>query len=527
MKCLSIYIEQDANMSLYNSDNNFFRYIKSETLSGNKHDSATWPLVNEILKENFVPDYIVISFADTQHYKEDKSLYGYYENISALSEEIPENFINYLEQYVNFFNKLNMDRIPIYWVSHNYSHILSSTLFNNKNFEYGISIDNDGPDGSNKLIVKNPLDIDNCTVLHSDKSYLNSMSNVILDIAQKMNLKIPKLDYTQKILEAQLYGNVECDCVIDFIRSNFDTDTKYAIRKHFDQQLEQIPEPYNLKNQKFLNAIATIFKIWEQQVLYLLEKFIHSQYSYVIYSGEFAQNPYSNTHFLKQYPNIDITPSCGDEGISLGGIAFFINKHKLNPINTTKRFPFIHSDFTVEEPSEETIVTVAELLSLGKTVGWYQGNGEIGKRSLGNRSILMSPLLASSKEIISKTTNKEPWRFFDGSILQEYAEDWFYDIAENKYMLLSLHVQRNKRHLIPGIINHKNQTITQTIDESDNPIYRKLIKEFFELTGIPVLLNSPLSTENKPMAASPQKAIEIYSKSDMQALCIGDTVFQK
>ena len=49
---------------------------------------------------------------------------------------------------------------------------------------------------------------------------------------------------------------------------------------------------------------------------------------------------------------------------------------------------------------------VAKLISKGKTVGWFQGRGEFGPRSLGNRSLVADPREITSKEKIKKEEKK-------------------------------------------------------------------------------------------------------------------------
>ena len=51
--------------------------------------------------------------------------------------------------------------------------------------------------------------------------------------------------------------------------------------------------------------------------------------------------------------------------------------------------------------SVQTINKVAKLLAKDKIVGWYQGKGEVGPRALGNRSILMNPMIKDGKNILN------------------------------------------------------------------------------------------------------------------------------
>ena len=92
-----------------------------------------------------------------------------------------------------------------------------------------------------------------------------------------------------------------------------------------------------------------------------------------------------------------IPPHCADEGLSLGAIEYLRIKNKLKPFKLDN-FPYCQTD---ERPDgfveDTTIEKVAQYLKDGKIVAWYQGNGEIGPRALGHRSLLMNPTIPDAK----------------------------------------------------------------------------------------------------------------------------------
>ena len=58
-------------------------------------------------------------------------------------------------------------------------------------------------------------------------------------------------------------------------------------------------------------------------------------------------------------------------------------------------------------------------------VAIFQGESEWGPRALGNRSILFDPRNPNAKNIVNVIKKREFYRPFAGSILEEYAHDWF------------------------------------------------------------------------------------------------------
>lgn len=59
-----------------------------------------------------------------------------------------------------------------------------------------------------------------------------------------------------------------------------------------------------------------------------------------------------------------------------------------------------------------------------------------------------------------------------------------------------------------------------------NPLYWQLIKEFENLTGVPVVLNTSFN-ENEPIVCRPEEAIECFLRTKMDALVIGNYLIRK
>ena len=54
-----------------------------------------------------------------------------------------------------------------------------------------------------------------------------------------------------------------------------------------------------------------------------------------------------------------------------------------------------------------------------------------------------------------------------------------------------------------------------------------LIKEFYKLSGCPLLLNTSLNINGKPILASTEDAINFYNKSEIDCLVVGDKIYNK
>ena len=110
----------------------------------------------------------------------------------------------------------------------------------------------------------------------------------------------------------------------------------------------------------------------------------------------------------------------------------------------------------------------------------YQGRAEAGPRALGNRSILYDPTDPNGKAYVNTVKGREWFRPFAGSVLKEFANDWF-DMAgmdESPHMMYAVDVQADKVDKIPNITHVDDTCRIQTVTHEQNKHYYELISEF-------------------------------------------------
>jgi carbamoyltransferase len=152
---------------------------------------------------------------------------------------------------------------------------------------------------------------------------------------------------------------------------------------------------------------------------------------------------------------------------------------------------------------------------------------EFGSRALGNRSILADPSNPNMKEIInSKIKLRENFRPFAPSILKEFTKDWFEVDDEVPFMSKVYKVKKNRRHLIPAVVHVDGTGRLQTVDGKYNKDYYILIKEFYNLTKVPIFLNTSFN-ENEPIVRNPEEAIECFLRTNMDLLVLENYVLSR
>ena len=170
----------------------------------------------------------------------------------------------------------------------------------------------------------------------------------------------------------------------------------------------------------------------------------------------------------------------------------------------------------------------AELIAQKKIVAWYQGGSEYGPRALGHRSILADSRDSNMKDILNKRVKKrEPFRPFAPSIAEEYTKDYFNISIKSPFMLLVCDVLEDKKNEIPAVTHADGTARIQTVNGDDNGEYYDLIKYFYEITGIPVILNTSFNTKGEPIVETPLDAVECFINTGIDCLVMGNYLVEK
>ncbi|OEU22631.1 CmcH_NodU-domain-containing protein, partial [Fragilariopsis cylindrus CCMP1102] len=180
---------------------------------------------------------------------------------------------------------------------------------------------------------------------------------------------------------------------------------------------------------------------------------------------------------------------------------------------------------------------VAQEIEIGGVVAWFHGRSEMGPRALGHRSILADPRKKGLVRFINQQVKKrESFRPFAPSVLAEHASEWF-DVDGNNedeinfspYMSQTAMVKKEKRARIPAVTHVDGSSRLQTVTPEAEPLYHKLITKFFEMTGVPMVLNTSFNTlPGEPIVESPEDAIRSFlcSMGSIEMLVMGDYIIK-
>ena len=242
-------------------------------------------------------------------------------------------------------------------------------------------------------------------------------------------------------------------------------------------------------------------------------------------SGGVALNGAANLRILAETPieDIWIQPGCSDTGISFGLAlwGYFDTVRSPDSPRVSVSMSNAYTGRTYAATAIDSLLAevgiahratsphdVAELLAAGQVVAWFEGGSELGPRALGHRSILADARDPKMKDHLNGAVKfREGYRPYAPSILLEHAADWLELERPSPFMLLLPRVRQDKQALVPAITHIDGTTRPQTVTAEDNGNYYRLIKAFYALTGVPLILNTSFNVNREPIVETPLDAL--------------------
>jgi carbamoyltransferase len=257
-------------------------------------------------------------------------------------------------------------------------------------------------------------------------------------------------------------------------------------------------------------------------------------------AGGVALNCVANTEILRQtaFEELYIFPNAGDRGLA-AGCALYGYKVLLDG---AERHPLTHDYLGPPNPDDEIIKALANadgiehhrspdiaaecarLVAGGAIVGWVQGGGEFGPRALGHRSLIADPRSLDTKRRLDEEVKRREWfRPYAPSALAEHADEYFEMLGvDSPYMLLAVNTRDEVRDKVPAIVHVDGSARVQTVEQDVDPLYHRLISQFYELTGIPLVVDTSFNGYGEPMVETTEDALAAMHQMGLDALAVGD-----
>ena len=171
---------------------------------------------------------------------------------------------------------------------------------------------------------------------------------------------------------------------------------------------------------------------------------------------------------------------------------------------------------------------VAQLITDGNIVGWFEGNMEFGARALGNRSILANPRDPQMKSRLNKVVKKrEGFRPFAPIVTRESQVKFFKYSRVVPYMNQVVSVKEEYRKKLPALTHVDGSSRIQSLDATSHTRIYSLLKKLEEINEYPIVINTSFNLKDETMVLTPQQAIDTFCRCDMDALVIENYLLYK
>ena len=330
--------------------------------------------------------------------------------------------------------------------------------------------------------------------------------------------------------------------------------------------------PEDRLEQHHCNLALAIQSVTEEAVIKLAKEAKRlTDSEYLCLAGGVALNCVANGKLLREnlFKKIFIQPAAGDAGGSIGaalaanhlyfqqqrsldqgldGMAGAYLGPKFSDIEIEKISRKFKANVQKFEDFEQLANEVADLIDAGKVIGWFQERMEFGPRALGNRSILGDARNSEmQKKLNLKIKYRESFRPFAPSVLAEDAAKFFKLDEISPYMLLVAILEDNRRNKmpenyhemplmdrlyvrrsdIPAVTHIDFSARVQTVHQSTNERYWRLIDSFKRKTGYGIIVNTSFNVRGEPIVCTPEDAYRCFMRTEMDYLVIGDYLFDK
>ncbi len=295
---------------------------------------------------------------------------------------------------------------------------------------------------------------------------------------------------------------------------------------------------------------ATVQEILTQCLIRCYDLVADRDFDVFCIAGGCALNTVANGVLAKRLPpgrSLCVPPHAGDSGTAMGSLWLHRAKVEGAPFALTFRgapampaaarpgkvydkrsvkeaigaaLPHAAKNHAITGPRE-----LAAELANGKIIGIFNGASETGPRALGGRSIFADPRRAQIKERLNRGIKlREPFRPLAPILLAEQYDSLFSPpAAANPFMLVVADANEDCRRRAPAVIHVDGTARVQVLQPDDDPFLVDLLREFAELTGLAMLLNTSFNRRGEPIVETPAEAVDAFVGMRLDGLWLSGT----
>jgi carbamoyltransferase len=312
-------------------------------------------------------------------------------------------------------------------------------------------------------------------------------------------------------------------------------------RRQEGEEIEQI----------HMDIAASAQLVLEEMVLRMAKSAIVSSGSRnLCLAGGVALNCTANGRLLREdiCDQLYVQPAAGDAGGALGAALaywhlalkhekkvsshYVINQLQENLFNDEIDLNRLNAKFEKMVP-QKLYPWLAEKLSEGKVVAWFDGEMEWGPRALGNRSILADPRKQGMKTLLNeKIKMREAFRPFAPAVMEDYANTYFETGIADEFMtrickVKAEYIDGSAGFSLPAITHVDGTARVQIVSPKNRPSFYDLLKSFYDLTGCAMLVNTSFNLRGEPPVCTVKDAYSTFMHSGIDILVVNGKLLLK
>lgn len=424
---------------------------------------------------------------------------------------------------------------------HHTSHAASAAFNSNFLNCYCLTIDGWGDDASAKIFSYNKGKF----IEISKSSSLDSLGYFYGSITKLLGFKPHQ--HEGKILGLAAYGNPRKSQKDMSKLISYDKKNKRFIG-HYEKGIYQAN--FANSNLKYLTKKYSTEDI-AAGAQYLLEKLVlecvrslsPNKFNLALAGGIFA-NVKLNQKIKdeKKVKEIFIYPNMGDGGLSVGAAMLCYHEvtkkipkssinYYLGPMYNNTEILTAIKKFKLKCSKPKYLEKkIAELLIQEKVIAHFNQRMEFGPRALGNRSILCSAKNSNINSSLNNRLHRTEFMPFAPIVLESEAKKYFKinnEMSDYHFMTFTCDCKKIMSIKASAAVHIDNTARPQIINEKTNSRLSKILKEYYKLSKIPVLINTSFNMHEEPIVCSPTDALRAFVDGKLDYLVINNFLIEQ
>jgi carbamoyltransferase len=361
-------------------------------------------------------------------------------------------------------------------------------------------------------------------------AFPNSMGQFYEHVTSALGFKAGR--HEGKIVGLAAYGNP--DVLKDVLLDRFDcTDGNIMIRAGMNRLFTRALAQYFAKRD-VAAAYQTVLEIVSRRMAeYWLKK---TGMKNIAVSGGVHANVKLNQRFreIEGVEQVFVYPNMGDGGCGTGAAYMLFDRGRFFGLDNVYYGPDYSDDEIAQNLRNEGLTfehlpgiedRVAELLTQDHIIGRFNGRMEYGPRALGNRSVLYPAREPEVNQWLNHQLGRTEFMPFAPAALASEAKRLFNNLdgceKTAEYMTITFDCTEEMKQKCPAAVHVDGTARPQLVSQRTNAGFHRILRGYYERTGIPAIINTSFNMHEEPIVCSPADAIRAFLIGNIDYLAIG------